>query len=664
MPVNLISPEGHRVTVPDNQVQALIGQGYQQETLEQEAGRMLETEKEEVYGGLSGRGILEGVARGATLGLSDIGLEAFGADPEGILERKRRGTGTTIAEGLGAIAPTALGIATPTALLARGAARVAAKGGVPRAVAAGAFEGAVYEGTQALAEQTLMESPISGEAIAANALRGAMFGGGAAGLAKALSRGAQRAATKAEGLDPDLARADKVTAEIAGETTPATWRDLFRRKQLNPQEVKRAAGDILNEIDNVGAGRRVGNRVVREAFSQRSVESALAKGVPAERIETLRYAYDAALQQASKSHRDAKRWAQQWARRGEDLPKWDDPDVALDRLGRLDAAQSKLDKAITDIQDTLGISVPKPPPAKHGTAGWVERQKERLDKAGAVAEVASTGGALVGQDVPGIRDIPVIGPLASMYFKYRALRYAVSKAGGAIKGTPAVRNAAATSKAEHALQRAVETVAKPRPVVGVGLAAGKSLSIATRQLQERSEEIEDEAIGLPDTVQKSFTDTAARVRGYLAQHEPSNPLANTPFEAQARYHPADEWRWRIELGAMHDPGRALAALLAGTQDGAEFAKRAVSQVYPAQWAETQMLIMERSDNFIDLDDHKRRYISRIFNVPLVISSLPGWPEPSPQPAAPVEPQQEVDISRSPSVHSAAQAERRDRPHPR
>ena len=202
------------------------------------------------------------------MGLSDIALAAIGVDPESLTERRERGTGTTAAELTGALGSLVLGVPTPVGLLGRAGSAIAKGRGLAGAATAGAFEGAVYDGTNALAEQVLQDTPISADAIASRALRGAAFGGAAASLVRGLSAAARRAPKQPNGAALPKAEtlAKKVEDAALGEES-ASWRALFRKKDLTTTEVRRAAGGVLAQIDNLSASRRAGNKLLRETMS-------------------------------------------------------------------------------------------------------------------------------------------------------------------------------------------------------------------------------------------------------------------------------------------------------------------------------------------------------------------------------------------------------------
>lgn len=169
------------------------------ETEESLRPKQIAAARERKYGGVSGRGIFEGLARGATLGLSDAAMVGLGVDEEDIAGRRELGTGTTLAEIGGAVLPGVLSGGTGTlGTLARltpagmatslGArAGVAAGGGLVGAATAGATEGAFFGAGQGVSNVSLSEDPVTVEGmlgeIGSNALYGAGIGGGAGILA-------------------------------------------------------------------------------------------------------------------------------------------------------------------------------------------------------------------------------------------------------------------------------------------------------------------------------------------------------------------------------------------------------------------------------------------------------------------------------------------------
>jgi hypothetical protein len=212
MPV--IIRNGNPVTVTDEEAAQLTRlSGNELETPVAALQRARTTAEEEYYtsGGQQVIAGVEGLASGATIGLSDLIL----ADDE-TRARARHNPGIRLgSELVGAIAPalisggtgTAASIAkmTPSALAARagGAASKALGRGLPTALA---VEGAIQGAGSAAARATLNNDPLTIEAVISGAGMGGLLGAGVG----VLSRGAAKAGV---GAERRLAQADLEAAQ-------------------------------------------------------------------------------------------------------------------------------------------------------------------------------------------------------------------------------------------------------------------------------------------------------------------------------------------------------------------------------------------------------------------------------------------------------------------
>lgn len=170
--VYMTNPEGELHTVAEGEVQQALQSGWKTET----------------YGGLEARkhpiqAGLEGAARGATFGLSDVAAKVLGVDTDAM---ERRRTRNPVAETLGQIAGGVVGgIATGGALAATGVAAKLGVGGLKFALAEGALQGAGAE----VSDATLEDRELSAERLAVNSLIGAAAGGTLHGVGKAVMAG-------------------------------------------------------------------------------------------------------------------------------------------------------------------------------------------------------------------------------------------------------------------------------------------------------------------------------------------------------------------------------------------------------------------------------------------------------------------------------------------
>src|SRR5687767_13904887 len=129
--INMVA-NGRVVAVPEDQVEEAVRQGFDVESSESKADRLTKEYRDETYGGALGK-VAAGtaaVARGATLGLSDVALDALGEGEEFGRLREANPTISAVGELAGAVAtalPTGGGslAAMPGAAAARVGARIA-----------------------------------------------------------------------------------------------------------------------------------------------------------------------------------------------------------------------------------------------------------------------------------------------------------------------------------------------------------------------------------------------------------------------------------------------------------------------------------------------------------------------------------------------------------
>lgn len=240
--IRLVDPDGAiRDVDPAAAASALQDPRWRIASTEDELGRVAEQAREEAYGGAGGavKAGAAAVARGATLGLSDVAARALGGEDTAIELEGLREVNPSVSFGgelVGALAPAILsggssagasageigaGLAArglvsrlPAGAVSRlgaGIARAGAEGGalgkLGGAVAGGAVEGALFGAGQGLTELSLSRDPLTAEravsAIGSNALFGAAAGGALGGAGNLVERGL----VKAKGvIDDALAR--------------------------------------------------------------------------------------------------------------------------------------------------------------------------------------------------------------------------------------------------------------------------------------------------------------------------------------------------------------------------------------------------------------------------------------------------------------------------
>lgn len=204
----LIRPDGSEIQATPEEADKLRVLGYKDQTPEQLAGSAIAESTERYYTSPDQKIAtgLEGLAGGATLGLSDLALDAAGA------ETSERGQynpgirlGTELIGGLLPMAPGILGAAakfTPAGLLASGAKAVGtglAEGKVAQTAITGAIEGGGFGGGAAASQSVINGDPLTAESIMAGVGWGSVWGGGLGlGFGKLAARAEAKAAARLE----------------------------------------------------------------------------------------------------------------------------------------------------------------------------------------------------------------------------------------------------------------------------------------------------------------------------------------------------------------------------------------------------------------------------------------------------------------------------------
>lgn len=206
--INVVGPDGWTGSIPLSSLEQAKQMGYQVESGESIHGRQLEQK----YGDSPVSSGLEGLARGATFGLSDSVLPSFGVSEEGLRERKARNPlAAGIGEAGGFVATAALTGGSSLAGAA-GEAAFAGSGLLARAGAAAVrtgLEGGTFGLGQGISDVALAKDPMSAEAIVGQISHRVLVG---AGLGAAAGAGVSLAAG---GLGAALGQAGKVVRKVA-----------------------------------------------------------------------------------------------------------------------------------------------------------------------------------------------------------------------------------------------------------------------------------------------------------------------------------------------------------------------------------------------------------------------------------------------------------------
>lgn len=239
--------------------------------------------KEALYGSAGQQAIagLEGVARGLTLGGSDLAeTKLLGVDPEDVAARRDTAAGT-IGQlgGAGALTYLTGGLAAPVegALSAAGAAPLAA-----RALAYGA-EGAVFGAGNSVSDYALGDPNLNAQKVLSNiglsALFGAGIGAGTYGAGKLLSRSVQEVADSANAkaaTQEALSSAERSATSEAGAASGDASGSTGLLRGLNPQ--KENAQEIIKAGELIGAP--VTETMTSDSKWLQKADDALINGAP------------------------------------------------------------------------------------------------------------------------------------------------------------------------------------------------------------------------------------------------------------------------------------------------------------------------------------------------------------------------------------------------
>lgn len=300
------------------------------------------------------------------------------------------------------------------------------------------------------------------------------------------------------------------------------------------------------------------------------------------------------------------------------------------------------------------MSLPKPPAVPTSEA---RRLGKGVADAAAVLDTIQTFGDIPG--MPNPRDIPVIGPVLSMYLKVRAGRMALRRIGGRIPATSeakiAARSAELRDRAAEVVDRILLGTAKTakivrRPAVAAGTKLMDSLSRSLYPQDERKEKPKtpNDAVQArvreltaaatdPDGVRRAIRsainvadpdlsreieDATLRKLDYLHKNAPKMPtpqlLGSRPWAPNR----VEIEKFARRIRATEDPVSVLDDLEAGTltQEAAE----AMRVVYPALFSEVQMRLIDRAAELEVSVPYKRRLtLSALFDVPLDDSLQPA-----------------------------------------
>lgn len=288
-------------------------------------------------------------------------------------------------------------------------------------------------------------------------------------------------------------------------------------------------------------------------------------------------------------------------------------------------------------------------------------------KAGLLADLGAANEALqaVGINTPfNVKDIPVIGPIASAYLKLRAALTVAKKAGFRV---PLVGDAAVAAGSSRARDRVAESVEKM--LAGGAKAAGRANTAAGRMgavqalpraaealrarlyddgqkrpapksdvdaLRARLAELEAATAnpaGVAATVRANLRNVksagvvdavaavAQRKLAYLSKHAPTPPIAAPLSRAQWRPAPAEIDRFARRVRAANDPIGVLDDVSRGVVTAE--AVETLREVYPRLYEEARSHLLMRAPDVREALPHQLVVrMSALFDVPLISSMEP------------------------------------------
>jgi hypothetical protein len=328
--------------------------------------------------------------------------------------------------------------------------------------------------------------------------------------------------------------------------------------------------------------------------------------------------------------------------------------AAVDDQARKTAAATAM-SADDAVRAGSVMSLPKPPPVP---ASEARRIGKGVADAAAVLDTIQTFGDIPG--MPNPRDIPVIGPILSMYLKVRAGRMALKRIGGRIPATAEAKVAAksaelrdrAAAVVDRILVGASKTARVARqPAVAAGTKLMDSLSeslypqegkrretpkTAVDAAKARVEEL-TAAVNDPDgvravvrgAIQVSDPDLATAIEAatmrkleYLHKNAPKLPAPGLLATRAWAPSKVEIEKFARRIRATSDPVSVLDDLEAGTLTTE--AAEALRVVYPSLFSEVQMRLIDRAAELeVEVPYKRRLTLSALFDVPLDDSLQPA-----------------------------------------
>ncbi len=246
--VTLISPEGTPTAVPADQVAAYLGKQFRVEGSDEHANRLGEETRDANVNGVDALG--QGIARAATLGLSDVAQRYAGGEDARLYLDRLKGA-HPYASGAGEV----VGSLLPGGVVGRvgGAVKGLREAGIVGGIAAGAIEGGAMGLGSGVSELALSDDPLNAERIGSTLSSSMLFAGGIGGVAGGLGKLAEKGLAKAKGAI-EAHMAESGAASAAGGDGAALVNDLaaMRSSQQEQKLWLATKGSADSEIRSIG----------------------------------------------------------------------------------------------------------------------------------------------------------------------------------------------------------------------------------------------------------------------------------------------------------------------------------------------------------------------------------------------------------------------------
>ncbi len=590
MGVNLIDPAtGKTFEYDESEVPDLVSQGWRVEGGAELAQRLSAERKEADYGGVTDKiaaGALA-VARGATLGGSDVLLSAAGLGDDVRNLRDVNSTISTVGEIGG-------GLLLPGGAAVKGAEGAGALARLGRAAVAGVKEGAIQGAGSGVSELALSDDPLTIERVVGTLGSHTLYGGAIGGAAGTAARGLEIGLRKGASFLDDIATRGEKAASIEGVADDLAGMDAkalrgARKAELDAIEAARVpqrsqlADDITTfrkdmKTQKVWLATQGAEEAELRAIGKRTFKADkqldnliddpkyFAEN-PKGALSALRK-QEAALDELVNKHGESLRAKFAGDASGARVQALDNAAAALERNRALqqritDLAASPTSARLTAIDDAKDLLVT-------GAAGKGQKTLAQQMLGGTV--FSGVTGAVAALPIPGAAFIaPMLGSKAAGFVGEQLTgrlaevqRAAAKRTAGAInafldvtKKVPANAAPVLASKTLAAVrysQRADDE--QPKPAKGKKETPEKIADLYKR----RTSEIRDAVELGPDGKTRMRADARARMAATFAPVKAMSPIAADKMETLAAAKLtflADKMPRRPDLGGLHTGGPDL-----------------------------------------------------------------------------------------------------------